>query len=187
MYKRLEMRNADDVARTKLLEDELKEQVPVAVEEELTNKPDWSNAETPLIAEFHLKIPAWATVAGKRAVVPAAIFTGGEKGIFEHANRVHPIYVRYPFQKIDDVTLDLPSGWLVTNLPPAQTRDQHIVQYDLKIENDKSTLHLRRKLNVNFLLLEQQYYPALRNFFQAVRSGDEEQVVLQPATVAASN
>jgi hypothetical protein len=35
--------------------------------------------------------------------------------------------------------------------------------------------------------LEAKYYPALRNFFQAVRTGDEEQIVLQPGTASASN
>jgi hypothetical protein len=35
--------------------------------------------------------------------------------------------------------------------------------------------------------LEQKYYPALRNFFQVVRSGDEEQIVLQTEAASASN
>jgi hypothetical protein len=30
-------------------------------------------------------------------------------------------------------------------------------------------------------------YGALRNFFQVVRSGDEQQIVLQPGTAAASH
>jgi hypothetical protein len=30
-------------------------------------------------------------------------------------------------------------------------------------------------------------YPALRNFFQSVRTGDEEQVVLQPGSSTAVN
>jgi len=187
MYRRLEERNADDVARKKSLEDEVKDEIPVASEEELTNHPDWASAETPLVAEFQVKIPGWASGAGKRSIVPAAIFTGNEKGIFEHTNRAHPIYVKYPFQKIDDITLEVPAGWQINSLPPAQSQNGNIVHYDLKVENTKGSLHLTRKLDVNFMLLEQQYYPALRNFFQAVRSGDEEQIVLQPAATAASN
>ena len=50
MYRRLEVRNSDDVARKKFLEDQLKEQVPAAAELELTNKPDWTGSETPLVA-----------------------------------------------------------------------------------------------------------------------------------------
>jgi hypothetical protein len=36
-------------------------------------------------------------------------------------------------------------------------------------------------------MLEAKYYGALRNFFQAVRTGDEEQIVLQPGAASASN
>ncbi len=187
MYRRLEHRNSDEVARKIFLEDHLKAQIPAASEVELTNKPDWSGSETPLIAEFNLKIPGWVSGAGKRAVMPVGLFTAAEKRIFEHENRIHPIYFEYPFEKMDDVSIELPAGWQVDSLPPAQNQDSHIVSYSLKTENDKGTLHVARKLNVGFLLLETKYYAALRKFFQIVRTGDEEQIVLQPGSAAARN
>jgi len=187
MYQRLDVRNADDLARKKFLEDQLKEQVPAAVELDLTNKPDWSSSETPLVAEFQLKLPGWASSAGKHAVMPVGLFTASEKRIFEHANRVQPIYFEYPFQKLDDVSIQLPAGWQTTSLPPLKTVDGHVVSYVLKAENENGTLHVTRKLNVDFLLLETKYYPALRNFFQTVRTGDEQQIVLQPGAATASN
>jgi hypothetical protein len=36
-------------------------------------------------------------------------------------------------------------------------------------------------------MVEVKLYPTLRNFFQVVRTGDEQQVVLQPGATAASN
>jgi hypothetical protein len=187
VYRRLDLRNVDEVARKTFLEDHLKEQIPAAAEVELTNKPDWSGSETPLIAEFNLKVPGWASGAGKRAVMSVGLFTAAERRIFEHENRIYPIYFEYPFQKLDDVSIQLPAGWRVASLPSTQTQDQHIVSYALKAENDNGTLHVARKLNIDVLLLETKYYPALRKFFQTVRTGDEEQIVLQPAAAAASN
>src|SRR5580692_813061 len=84
MYRRLEARNEDDVARKKMLEDLIKGQISAAPELELTNQPDWSHSETPLVAEYQVKIPDWASNAGKRAVIPAGMFTAVEKHIFEH-------------------------------------------------------------------------------------------------------
>ena len=72
-------------------------------------------------------------------------------------------------------------------LPPPQKQDGHIVVYDLKAEKDAGSIHLSRKLTVDFLLLDAKYYMALRNFFQVVRTGDEEQIVLQPGAASASN
>jgi hypothetical protein len=187
MYRRLEERNADEVARKKLLEDQIKEQIPVAAELELTNKPDWSSSETPLVAELDIKIPGWVSSAGKRAVLPVGFFGAHEKRIFEHANRVHPIYFEYPNQKVDDVTIELPPGWQVSSVPPPQTQDGHVIFYDLKVEGGTGTVRVVRKLNIDFMILEQKYYTALRNFFQTVRTGDDEQILLQPGTASASN
>ena len=187
MYRRLEVRNADEVGRKKFLEDELKEQIPAAAESELTNKPDWASSETPLVAEFDVKIPGWVSSAGKRAVLPVGFFAAAEKRVFEHAQRVHPIYFEYPHEKIDDVTIELPTGWQVSSVPAPQTHDAKVVLYDLKMESSNGTVRVTRKLNIDLLILEQKYYAALRNFFQTVRTGDEEQILLQPGTASASN
>jgi hypothetical protein len=187
MYRRLEERNTDEVDRKKFLEDQLKEQIPAAAELDLINKPDWASTETPLVAELKLKIPGWASGAGKRVMLPVGFFTVHEKRVFEHTARVHPIYFEYPYEKVDDVSVELPEGWQVSNVPPAQTQDGHIIVYKLNVENEKGTVHIVRKLDVNVILLDQKYYSALRNFFQVVRTGDEEQVLLQPSATNASN
>ena len=187
MYRRMDVRNADEVARKKVMEEAVTGQLPIAAEAELTNKPDWSRSETPLVAEFNIKVPGWASSAGKRWTIPAGLFTAHEKHMFEHANRVHAVYFEYPYEKLDDVTIELPTGWQVSSVPPPQDKDGHIVTYNLKVEGNKNTVHLTRKLTINFLLLEQKYYSSLRNFFESVRTGDEEQIVLQPGSATASN
>jgi len=187
MSRRVEELHGDETERKRYLEEQMKENVPVGVEVELTNQPDWKSSSQPLVAEFTVKIPGWVSGAGRRALLPVGIFTATEKRIFEHANRVYPIYFEFPFEKADDVTIDLPLGWQVQSLPQPQNQDGHIVTYSLKAEKDASSLHLTRKITVDFLLIDSKYYGALRNFFQVVRTGDEEQIVLQPGTASASN
>jgi hypothetical protein len=187
MYHRLEERHADEVERKKFLEERVTSQIAMAAEADLTNKPDWSSSETPLVAEFNLKIPGWASNAGKRVVVPAAIFTAGEKGLFAHADRVHPVYFEYPHAKADDVTIELPPGWEVSSMPPPRNEDGHIILYNLQVEKTPGTLRLTRRLTVEVLLLDQKFYPALRNFFQTVQTDDGEQVVLLPGEIRANN
>lgn len=174
MYQRLEERHADEVARKKFLEERLTSQIEAASEVELTNQPDWTSSETPLVAEFNLKIPGWASNAGRRVMVPAAIFTAAEKGIFEHANRAHPIYFAYPQEKADDVTVELPPGWQVSSVPPAQNQDGgDVIRYTLMVDPRQGSLRLTRKLSIDILLLDQKYYASLRQFFQVVRTGDQ--------------
>jgi hypothetical protein len=188
MYRRLEQQHEDAAARKKYLEESMKGQIPAASDLELTNQPDWSASETPLVAIFNIKIPGWASAAGRRAMLPVGFFSANEKHIFEHANRVHPIYFEYPYEKIDDVTVELPAGWKVSSTPPPQTQGGgKVAEYDLKVESNGNAVHVTRKLDMDILMMESKYYPALRNFFQVVKTGDEQQVLLLPGQISSSN
>jgi hypothetical protein len=187
MYRRQGEQHEDAAARKKYLEESEKAQIPVGNELELTNQPDWDGSESPLVAVFDVKIPGWASSAGSRALLPVGIFTANEKHIFEHANRVYAIYFEYPYEKIDDVSVDLPAGWHVSNTPPAQAQPGKVVSYELKVENNNNTIHVTRKLDMDILMLDQKYYAALRSFFQAVKTGDEQQVLLQPGVSSGGN
>jgi hypothetical protein len=177
---RVEERNTDEVERKKLLEDMVKAYIPAACELELTNKPDWSSSAPNMEADFDLKVPGWASAAGRRALVPVGLFSGREKHTFEHAERIHPIYVTYPFRELDNVTIELPSGWRVSTLPLGRSDLGRIVEYAFAAEKGQSRLHLARMLNMNFVILETKYYGPLRSFFQSVRGTDEEQILLEP-------
>jgi len=187
LRRRVEERNEDEAHRKKLLEDYVKEIIPVGIEVELTNKPGWTSSAPALVAEYSLKVPGWVSGAGKRALFPVALFCGPEKHMYEHSTRVHPLYFHFGFEKTDDVRVQLPLGWQVSSLPQAQTSDAKVIAYSIKAENEKGALHLERHLMCKLTLLEQKYYAALRNFYQNVRTGDEQQIILQPGATAASN
>jgi hypothetical protein len=185
--RRLEEHLVDDAERKKFLEEEVRESIPVASEVDLTNQPDWKSSSPPLVAEFKLKVPGWVSGAGRRALLPVGLFSAPEKHLFDHAERVHPIYFEFPFQRVDDINIDLPLGWQISTLPAPQKQDGHVISYTVRAENNKGTLHLNRTLNVDFMLLDAKYYGALRNFFQIVRTGDEQQIILLPGGASASN
>jgi len=186
-WRRVEERNEDEAHRKKLLEDYVKEIIPAGSEVELTNKPEWTSSAPSLVAEYTLKVPGWVAGAGKRALCSVGLFSGPEKHMFEHSIRVHPLYFHYLFEKTDDVHIELPLGWQVGSLPQAQDNDAKVIAYSLKVENNKGSLHLERHLKSNLTFLEQKYYGALRNFYQSVRSGDDQQIVLQPMGTSGGN
>jgi hypothetical protein len=184
---RVEERNQDDTTRKKLLEDLVRYTVPAAIEVELTNKPDWTAADSKLVAEFDLKVPGWVSGAGSHALMPVGIFGGPEKHMYEHTTRVHPLYYHFMSQKADDVTIELPLGWKVSNLPKPGLRDAKLLVYTLNADEKNGTLHIARRLRSDLVMLDPKYYPAVRSFYESVRTGDEEQIVLQPERVGAKN
>ncbi|NDQ58616.1 MAG: DUF3857 domain-containing protein [Acidipila sp.] len=185
--RRIEERNQDETTRKTFLEDLVKESIPAGINVELINKPDWGSSAAPLIAEFNLKIPGWASGAGRRALLPVGFFSSTEKHLFEHASRVYPVYFEFPFQKLDEVTIQPPLGWRVANLPPVLDVNARVVTYKLKVENKEGNLHVERALSIDFLQLDVKAYPALRDFFQGVKTGDDQQIILQPDGAASKN
>ena len=185
-WRRYNQRNEDAANRKKFLEDDLKESIVYGSEVELTNQPDWKSSDVPLVGEFTLKIPGFVSSAGRKALMPASIFAAGEKHMFEHANRVHAVYFEYPFKKVDDVTVDLPLGWKVATLPAPMDRDVKAAEYKLSVEDQKGLLHIRRELRSDVMMVPKDLYPALRDFYQTVRTLDDQQIVLQPGGASVS-
>lgn len=185
--RRNEERNEDDAGRKKFLEESVTRSIPAASETTLTNQPDWNGSDSPLVAEFTLKVPGWAAQTGRRVMLPVGLFSAEEKHLFDHVNRTHPIYMDFPFQQKEDITISVPGGWQIGTVPPEHKQDGHVITYSLVVSKDGSNLKLTRSMAVNFLLLDKQYYAALRTFFQGVKTGDDQQVVLQPAATAAAN
>jgi hypothetical protein len=186
LTRRVEQRNEDDTERKKFLEEQVKEYIPAGIEVELTNKPDWKNSEAPLVAEFDLKVPGWASSAGRRALLPVGLFGGTEKHLFDHANRVWPVYFSFPFKKVDDVIIQLPSDWQVGSMPKSTDQNAKAAQYQMKVENSNGTLHIQRELRCDLILVPKDTYPVLRRFFEVVRTEDDQQIVLQPGAASAS-
>jgi hypothetical protein len=184
---RLELRNQDETTRTKYIEDVVREFIPVIIDVDLKNKPDWSGSSPTLVGEFEITVQGWASQAGRRALIPVGLFGGPEKHVFEHASRVHPIYFDFPTARMDDVTIELPLDWKVNSVPPDHKDEGKVCSYNTTAENKQGTLHLTRNLNIDTLLMDAKYYGALRKFFQTVKTGDEQQIVVQPGGISASN
>jgi Domain of Unknown Function with PDB structure (DUF3857) len=184
---RLELRNEDETTRTKYIEDVVREFIPVGIDVDLKNKPDWSSSSPTLVGEFEIKVQGWASAAGHRALIPVGLFGAPEKHVFEHSARVHPIYFDFPTGRIDDVTIELPLDWKVNSVPPGHKDEGRVCSFNTTAENNKGILHLTRNLNINALVLDTKYYGALRKFFQMVKTGDEQQIVVQPGGISASN
>ncbi len=180
-------RNADATDRKKYLEDKVKEYSSATCEVSLTNQPEWKNSAVPLVAEFNFKVPGYAAQAGHHVMVPVALFGAPEKHLFDHADRVHPIYFEYPFMESDDINIQLPAGWKISSLPPGWNDSGKVVTYNFAAQDAAGKLHLSRAVAVNFTLMDKKYYAALRNYFQRIKNTDDQTVVVDPAAATAGN
>lgn len=176
---RMEEANEDGAARKKYLEDEVRDAVPASIEVELINQPEWNNNTVPLVAEYKLKVPGWGSSAGRRTLLAQGLFGRAVKSVFEHAERVHPVYFAYPTQETDDVTIELPEGWKVSSVPrPTEQVQKGVFAFIAKAENAQGKLHVTRDFSQDLLLIPVSSYDVLRHLYQMIRTSDEEQIVL---------
>jgi hypothetical protein len=179
-WRRLTERNEDATDRRKFLEQDLEAGIPTGIDVKLTNTPDWTGSETPLVAEFELRVPGWAAAAGNRSLMPVGLFGGSEKHMFEHSARVHPLYFTFPYQHTDEVAIELPPGWQVSSEPKARTADIKVATYNSSVQTTEGALSIKRELTLNTIIVQQKFYSQVRDFYQAVRAGDEDQIVITP-------
>ena len=107
--------------------------------------------------------------------------------MFEHATRVHPIYFEYPEQDLDDITIQIPLQWQVGSLPAEQSRDLKALAYQSGVSYSGGALHVKRLVNYDMIFADVKAYPAIQSFFQSVKTGDEQQIMLQAAPPAPGN
>lgn len=183
---RLSERFNDDTQRKENLEQGLKYTIPVTAEVELKNQPDWNSSSEQLVFRYDVKIPGWASSAGKRELLPLGLFSGAQKHTFEHAQRTHAIYFPYYFQTEDRIIIKLPPGWKVESLPKETHVDAKAAEYRILVASRANDLEVTRTFRSDILLLQQSFYPTLRTFYQQMRSGDDAQAVLLPGASSAA-
>ncbi len=185
LWRRQEEMNEDEADRKQFLEDQIRADIPSGVDVELTNHPDWDGAASPLAADYDLKIPGWAAAAGQRALLPMGLFCAREKRAFVHTTRIHPLYFSFPHQSADDITIELPDNLQVSSVPKPRMSDRTTLVYSESAEARNGSLLLHREVSVHLSLVKVKYFDVIQDFFQAVRSADEEQVILAYAKQAA--
>lgn len=179
MSRRIEADEDDDAERRKSLVDEVKGWVPAGATVELTNSPEWNGSDGALVAEFNLKTQTWGTQTGRRLLVSQSFFANPVARQFDHPSRTYPVYFDYAYTFMDDITMQLPLVFRVTSVPASQDRTNGMGFYQISSENQGASLHLARKMGVTGILYPAESYPAIRNFFNQVKAGDEQQVVLE--------
>jgi hypothetical protein len=72
-------------------------------------------------------------------------------------------------------------------LPEPKILDVKVFSYRSAAENVGGAVHVSRQLRNNILMVNPKYYEGLRNFYEQVRTGDEQQVVLSISAASAQN
>jgi hypothetical protein len=176
---RLEALNQDDAGRRKSLEDEVKGWLPQAVVVKLQDSKGWESIDDPLVAHFKIEISNFASVAGKRLLLPAFFFSTLQKNMFTSQFRRYPVSFSFPFTEQDELTVELPESYSVEEPPYRRKAGLSYAGYEISSEVKDHQLITERELHFKGTELPPEKYEELRNFFSVVQKGDEGHAVLR--------
>ncbi len=174
----------DEAGRKKALEDGLKSWLPANSVVTMAESTGWDNEDAPLAAVFHVEVPAFASIAGKRLLIPTAFFAAQHKWALSSAARKYPLYFHYAHMEMDHFSVQLPEGYSVENLASPQAENAKFARYASKTSVSGQQVHLLRSLNFGGIYFPPDRYDDLRNFFVKVQADDESQTVLRPVPKA---
>jgi hypothetical protein len=181
LERRLDALSTDEAGRREALEDEARNWLPAGAGVTLGSADGWQESEGPLVAIFAVELPAYAVLAGKRLLVPAYLFQSRQWEAFQHQERRYPVYFPYAFGESDTVAIEAPAGYRVESLPPRQSGSLSYARYFNETQLNGRQLATERTLQVNGIFFAVESYREVKDFFRAVRAGDEQQAVVRSA------
>jgi hypothetical protein len=182
---RLDARDSDEAGRKKDIEDELKQWLPAGAIVKMAAAQGWETTGGPLVARFNVEVPNYASLAGKRLLLPAYLFQLKQNQAFTHAQRKYPVYLPFHFTESDAVTIKVPSGFTPESVPTPQDAKLGYARYQNVSQFDGIQLVTQRQLAFNGIYFDLDKYSELKSFFGKVQSGDEQQAVLHGGNVSA--
>ncbi|PYV15245.1 MAG: hypothetical protein DMG21_15600 [Acidobacteria bacterium] len=172
-------RDRDEAGRRKALEDELKQSSPSGTTVEVGDMTGWDKPDEPLKVRYTVETEGTMQLGVNRLLFPAVPFPGEVKYFFQSASRSLPVYITYPYEELDDLTLALPKSMRVESVPSAKNNQTGFGDYSLSIENHGTSVHILRHFTMQEGLVPAQYYPQLRGFLATVRQADETRLVFR--------
>jgi hypothetical protein len=182
---RLSALDTDEAGRKKELEDEVKLWLPANAKVSMVDAVGWDKEYESLTALFNVEIPEFASVAGKRLLVPTALFQPKRKRVLKTGARKFPVYYNYAFTEDDNITLQLPEGYRLETLAAPQSANTTFARYKTNATMTGTNINLQRTLKFAGVFFQPDRYDELRGFFSKVQAGDELQTVVRQSTAEA--
>jgi hypothetical protein len=179
LERRLDALNTDDAGRKEALEEEARDWLPGGASVKLMKVEGWEASEEPLIATFVVELTSFASVAGRRLLVPTNVFQARQMDVFKHADRKYPVYFPYAFGEADQIAIQLPADYTIETLPAQQTASFSYATYFNEPRFDGKKLVTDRVLQVNGIFFGVEIYAEIKDFFRNVQVGDEQRAVFR--------
>jgi len=181
---RLQALRTDEAGIKDQIKQDLRDSMPPSTSLKWISLTGLTDSNQQLIARFTVEIAGVVSPVGRKLLLPTAIFEAQNRDPFQHAERHYPVYFDYSYGEADDVSITLPDSMEVSTLPDAQHLQEVFGKYDAVWSKDGQKLDFKRQFMMDGIVFPVTAYPQLRNFYEKVANGDEENAILSAKAVA---
>jgi hypothetical protein len=144
---------------------------------------DVENPAAPLQMAYHLKVPLFAQVTGRRILFDPIAFRRADAARFTANERRYPIEFRYGWMETDTLRIALPDGFSLENGEnPGSLEFGEPGYYKLSLATSGSELVVGRELVFGrkaLLRFDAKQYPTLKQIFETVHVRDSMSLSLK--------
>lgn len=175
---RRKLRDRDGDARKLYMQERLQRYIAGAgvLSVKVENLDNW---DADLILDCQWEAAGYGTRAGKRLVVNPNLFSRISAENWTAAERKYPINMQWPFEEIDEVTINLPEGVAnVQPLGPANMDAGAVGYYKAKFARNGNQVKITRHMLMNFYTFVPNQWGPLKQWFTGLAVGDDRPVVV---------
>lgn len=172
--------------REESIKDEIKKKMSTA---EISNVSilHFDDSSKPLTYVMTIKVPNYASKAGRRMILQPGVFEFGASPVFSSATRTHSVHFPYPWSESDSIEIKLPDGYMLDNADsPTDVADSGGIaknSISIAINNTSNTLVYKRNFSFGGggkILFPVGSYTPLKSLFDAFHKSDTHAIALRP-------
>jgi hypothetical protein len=186
---RASLRAEDEPARKKRVTDILKTHFPTCKIQILAIE-GLEGIEEPLAIRYSLEIEGYASFTKEMIVVKPAIFRSGTRAPFSSPVRRSPVVMPFRWQERDDVTLEIPEGFILSEAfaPPSYPGEILNMTSKLFFNPARHRLSAQREFTSGAFEVGVTAYEMFKRWHDAVANSDQHELAFKrkPAEVTAS-
>jgi len=142
-----------------------------------------SHAVAPIAFRFHLQLPGYAQVLGRRLFVSPSVFQHGLPPVFGAGERKHPVCFDYAHSEFDSVSIRLPDGMTLEHLPaPVSFAVADSGAYTSALRADSlGRVVFTRSFHTGQLWLPTSAFGAVKRDYNRIHEQDAHTLTVKPA------
>jgi len=152
--------------------------------------------ESPVDVYFNLRLPGLGVLTKDRLVMNPLVYRLKSTSPFSAPTRRFPIQFDYPWQEVDEFTIELPAGYTPENItPPQPVAGERMLFQSVGFRFDpmKHVLNVRREFASGASMYPVSSYEKLKQWYDAIDDSDHQEYIFvrtaeaAPAADAAAN